>query len=125
MEKEKSMLEMLKQMNITMLEMDKILGSVQQTQNEMQKEMSQRFDAVETRLESVETSFESVETRLESVETHLVIVENTVKSLGEMFEHTVKNQLESDEKLHKTIMYLTHKVTEHDKEIFNMNNKHI
>ena len=125
MEKEKSMLEMLKQMNITMLEMDKILGSVQQTQNEMQKEMSQRFDAVETRLESVETSFESVETRLESVETHLVIVENTVKSLGEMFEHTVKIELESDEKLHKTIMYLTNKVTEHDKEIFNMNNKHI
>ncbi|XRD24525.1 hypothetical protein AABM34_20310 [Lysinibacillus fusiformis] len=46
--------EISKQMNTTMVEMNKIIDLVQQTQQEMQKEMNQRFDAVENRLEKVE-----------------------------------------------------------------------
>lgn len=60
--------------------------------------------------------------RFDTVESRLDNVENTIKSLGEMLEHTVKLQQESNEKLSKTIHYHSHKIAEHDQEIFLINN---
>ncbi|WP_144509634.1 hypothetical protein [Bacillus sp. FJAT-22090] len=123
MENEKMITDMLKQMTIAILEinkkfdtLDKKFDTLDKKVDTIQLEMNQRFDVIDHEFEQVDKRLDIVEKRLESVE-------NTVINLGEMFEHTVKIQQESDEKLHKSIKYLTHKVTEHDKEIFNMNNK--
>lgn len=88
MENEKLIIEILTEMNKTMLEMKVV------TKQEFQKvrqEMNGRFDTVESRLDNVE--------------------------------NTVKLQQESHEKLSKTIHYHSHKIAEHDQEIFLINNQ--
>ncbi|WP_313892659.1 hypothetical protein [Psychrobacillus sp.] len=75
---------------------------IKQEIQSLKQEMNGRFDTVESRLDNVE---------------------NTFKSLGEMFEHTLTLQQGSHEKLSKTIHYYSHKIAEHDQEIFLINNQ--
>lgn len=87
---EKQVMEMLQQMNKTMLEMQKAQNEMQITQMEMQQDIQG--------------------------------INGTLKNLGQMFEHTVKIQQEEDEKLAKVVRYHSHKIAEHDTEIFNLIN---
>lgn len=98
---DKLIMEKLQQINETMLEMYRNVQTLEDT-------MNQRFDAMDKRFDAVENKLEKVENRLDSI--------------GAMIERKINTQ-GKDDNIMNTLRYLSHKVSEHDEEIFHLKNK--
>lgn len=85
--------------------MMEILSEMNKTMLEMKQEIQEtnkRFDGMENRLERIEIKLDGI---------------------GGQFEETTKHKQESESKQVVDINYLLHKIHQHDKEIFVINNK--
>lgn len=71
----------------------------------------------------INVRFDQVGQRLDQVENRLGAVEDKINNMGEMFEQTVKLQQDAIEKVNETLHYHTHKIVEHDQELFTMKHK--
>lgn len=101
---EQLIMELLQKMHKTILETNKDLKEIKQEIIEMKQ------DIIEAKQEIVEMKQEISETK------------KTIGSLGGMFEHKVNIQ-EKEDSIMKTLKYLSHKVSEHDEDIFHLKNK--
>lgn len=128
LDNEKLIIEMLQ--NITM-SMDTFKTEMKQEMTDFKTEIKQEMNSFRTEIKQeitdfkteVNDRFDQVDQRLNKVEGRLEVVENKLDSLGEMFEHTVGIQQEAMTKVNEKLQYHTHKIVEHDQELFTMKHK--
>ena len=90
-----------------------MLQNITKGMDDMKAEMKAEMAEMKAELKS----------EIAEVKQELSEVKGKVDSLGEMVEHTVKLQQDSDEQLYNTLKYITDKILEHDIAIHTLRNK--
>lgn len=129
MENEQLLIKMVQKLAASMdeikQEMKDFRADIRQDMDDFRAEIRQDMSDFKTEVKQEINNFRfEVNSRFDNVDERLGAVEEKLESLGEMFEHTVMLKQESVDEVKQTLQYHSHKIAEHDEEIFHLKNKH-
>lgn len=100
-------------------------SETRQDMDDLKSEISQDIDHFKSEVKQEINHFKSeVNLRFDYIDERFGTVVEKLESLGDMFEHTVMLKQESIDEVKQTLQYHSHKIAEHDEEIFHLKNKH-